>query len=43
MCQTAGMKKKPLFKIVFANNAKIYELYAKSVSVSDMYGFVRVS
>lgn len=38
-----GDEEKALFKIVFANNAKIYELYAKSVSVSDLYGFVRVS
>jgi len=37
------MSNKPLYKIVFASGAKVYELYAKRVISSDLYGFVRVS
>lgn len=37
------MTNKPLYKVVFANQAKVYELYAKAVTASDLYGFVRVS
>lgn len=36
-------KHKPLYKVVFSNGAKVYELYANAVAASDLYGFVRVS
>lgn len=31
-----------MYKVVFANHTKVYELYAKAVYQSDMYGFVEV-
>ncbi|MGH8031694.1 MAG: DUF1820 family protein [Luteimonas sp.] len=30
---------KPLYKIVFLNHGKIFELYARRVSASDIWGF----
>lgn len=35
-------KAKPIFKIVFLNHGKIYELFASAVVASDIYGFVQV-
>lgn len=35
-------KKRSVFKVVFFNQGKVYELYAKGVSQSSMYGFVEV-
>lgn len=37
------MATKKLYKIVFHNNGKVYELYARSVSSSDLWGFTCVS
>ncbi len=34
---------KPLFKVTFHSHGKIYELYAGSVSSSDVWGFVAIS
>lgn len=34
--------KQTLNKIVFINQGKVYELYAKHVSQPDMYGFVMI-
>lgn len=34
--------KEPLFKIIFIQRDNIYEVYARSVSESDMYGFIVV-
>ena len=34
--------KKKIFRITFSNQGKIYELYARNVSQSDLYGFVVV-
>ena len=31
-----------MYKVVFTNHTKVYELYAKAVYQSDMYGFVEV-
>ena len=31
-----------MYKVVFSNHTKVYELYAKAVYQSDMYGFVEV-
>jgi len=36
------MAQKPTYRIVFHNQGKLYELYARSVGHGDMYGFVEV-
>ena len=35
-------KKKHTYRIVFHNQGKLYELYARHVSHGDMYGFIEV-
>ncbi len=37
------MAAKRLYKIVFLNHGKVYELYARSVGASDLWGFTCVS
>lgn len=32
--------KEPLFKIIFLQRDAVYEIYARQVSESDMYGFI---
>jgi hypothetical protein len=32
----------PIYKIVFHNNSKVYELYAHHVFQSEMYGFIEI-
>jgi hypothetical protein len=34
---------KKLYKVVFLNHGKVYELYAKKVTASDLYGFTYVA
>lgn len=34
------MSAAPIYKIIFLNQDKVYELYAKSIYQSDMYGFI---
>jgi len=36
------MSKKGIYKIVFLQSGEIYEVYAKSIYQSDMYGFIEV-
>ncbi len=36
------MSKKRVFKVVFHNHGKIYELYARQVGQGSIYGFVEV-
>jgi hypothetical protein len=36
------MAAKSLYKVSFLNHGKVYELFAKSVSSSDLYGFTRI-
>lgn len=36
------MAKKRLYRVLFANQGKMYELYARRVSQGDLYGFVEV-
>ena len=36
------MSKKGIYKIVFMQSGEIYEVYAKSIFQSDMYGFIEV-
>jgi hypothetical protein len=37
------MTDKRLYKIVFLNNGKVYELFSEQVSSSGLWGFVEVS
>ena len=37
------MAKKPLYKIIFFNQGKVYELFAEGVNSSGLWGFVEVS
>ena len=36
------MAKKCMYRVTFVNQGKVYELYAKRVSQSDLYGFITV-
>lgn len=31
-----------MYRVVFVNHTKVYELYAKAIYQSDMYGFIEV-
>ena len=35
-------KKKRMYRVIFQGSSKVYELYARSVSQSDMYAFLEV-
>jgi hypothetical protein len=37
------MAEKRLYKIIFLNQGKVYELFSKSVASSGLWGFVEVS
>ncbi len=37
------MKKQRLYRLVFHNHSKIYEIYARSISSSGLYGFIEAS
>jgi hypothetical protein len=37
------MNESILYKIIFINRGKVYELYARDVFSSDIYGFIYVS
>ena len=36
------MLKKSMYKIIFINQGKVYEIYAKELVQSDLYGFIEV-
>lgn len=36
------MDKKPIYRVIFINNGKTYEIYAKKVNQSHLYGFVEI-
>ena len=36
------MPKKTLYKVIFHNQGKIYEIYAKNVHQGDMFGFIEI-
>jgi len=36
------MSQPPIYRVVFMSNNKVYELYAKAVFQSEMYGFIEV-
>jgi len=37
------MAEKPLYKIIFFNQGKVYELFSEGVSSSGLWGFIEVS
>ncbi len=37
------MMKKQIFKIIFTNQGKVYEIYARRVTSSEIYGFVEIA
>ena len=36
------MSKKPIYKVIFHNQGKIYEIYARNVHQGTMFGFVEI-
>ena len=36
------MAGKPIFKVIFYNQGEIYEIYARDIYQSEMYGFIEV-
>jgi len=34
------MQKKLMYKVIFINQGKVYEIYAREISQSDLYGFI---
>jgi hypothetical protein len=36
------MTNSPIYKVIFYNQHQVYELYAKHVYSSDMYGFIEI-
>ncbi|MFT7126831.1 MAG: hypothetical protein ACI9HX_000508 [Pseudoalteromonas tetraodonis] len=36
------MSKEPIYRVVFSNQDKVYELYARSVGEGAMFGFVEI-
>lgn len=36
------MPDKPIYKVIFYNQNQVYELYAKAIYQSDMYGFIEI-
>jgi hypothetical protein len=36
------MTKSPIYKVIFQNNNNVYELFARAIYQSDMYGFIEV-
>ena len=37
------MMAKPLYKVIFLNHGKVYELYARKVTSSTLWGFTEVA
>lgn len=36
------MSEQPVFKVIFYNQNQVFEVYAKAIFQSDMYGFVEI-
>lgn len=36
------MSAKPIYKVIFHNQNQVYEVYARAIYQSDMYGFIEV-
>lgn len=39
---TAMPASSPIYKVIFLNQSKVYELYVKAIYQSEMYGFIEV-
>jgi hypothetical protein len=37
------MAKKRLYKVIFLNNGKVYELFSEGVTTSGLWGFIEIS
>ena len=42
LCNQGTMSKKPIYKVIFHNQGKIYEMYARNVHQGAMFGFVEM-
>ena len=42
MATTRTSRKKKIYKVIFINEGKVYEIYAKSIGQGGMFGFVEV-
>ena len=42
MATARTTRKKKIYKVVFLNEGKVYEIYAKSISQGGLFGFVEV-
>ena len=36
------MSKKPIYKVIFHNQGKVYEIYARSIHQGAMFGFIEI-
>jgi len=36
------MAKKPLYRVIFVNQEQVFEVYARAVCSSDLYGFIQI-
>jgi hypothetical protein len=36
------MQKQSVYKVIFANQGKVYEIYAKQVAQSNLFGFIEI-
>ncbi|MGK0296508.1 MAG: hypothetical protein ACI9XC_000097 [Gammaproteobacteria bacterium] len=36
------MSKKPIYKIIFYNQGKVYEIYARSIHQGEMFSFIEI-
>jgi hypothetical protein len=36
------MAKSPIYKVIFYNQSQVYEIYAKAIYQSEMYGFIEI-
>ncbi len=41
-CTIADVKQKKLYKVIFHNEGKLYEIYAREVAQANLYGFVEI-
>ncbi len=42
MDQENVMSAKPIFKVIFYNQGEVYEIYARAIYQSEMYGFIEL-
>lgn len=39
---TTKKSQSPIYRVLFSNQGKIYEVYARSVSQGELFGFIRI-